>query len=409
MKGKVLSWFVGSLKITIKGCCCERFFNLCAYHGIVLWKLKPLGDNEFTAGILLKNFRKIRPLAKKCHVRIQIVKKSGFPFFCLQCRKRKPLFFSAAMAFALLFALSLFIWDIRIEGNREVTDEQITDYLTGQGIVQGRLKNSVDYKELASSLRAYFPELTWVSVKLEGTRLLIQLQENADPILQEEGEYGPSDLVSDVEGTVTRIITRSGTPAVKAGDQVKKGDLLVSGRVELVNDAAEVYGYQYTAADADVYVLSATKYQDEVSFDRQEKVYSGGETSRILLKFGSFSLGIPFFEIPYKQYDTVKEDRQLRLMENFYLPVYFSKITVREYETIDKTWTFGQAKARLEANLENFLKKIQEKGVQIFQNDVKIETADSLCRACGTIYLIEKAGRRVLIEEEPLTPETESE
>lgn len=198
------------------------------------------------------------------------------------------------MAFALLFVLSLFIWDIRIEGNREVTDEQITDYLTDRGIVQGRLKNSVDYKELASSLRAYFPELTWASVKLEGTRLLIQLQENTDPVLQEEGEYGPSDLVSDVEGTVTRIITRSGTPAVKAGDQVKKGDLLVSGRVELVNDAAEVYGYQYTAADADVYVLTATKYQDEVSFDRQEKVYSGGETSRILLKFGSFSLGIPF-------------------------------------------------------------------------------------------------------------------
>ena len=111
------------------------------------------------------------------------------------------------MAFALLFVLSLFIWDIRIEGNREVTDEQITDYLTDRGIVQGRLKNSVDYKELASSLRAYFPELTWVSVKLEGTRLLIQLQENTDPVLQEEGEYGPGDLVSDVEGTVTRIIT----------------------------------------------------------------------------------------------------------------------------------------------------------------------------------------------------------
>ena len=56
MKGRILSWFVGSLKITIRGYCCERFFNLCAYHGIVLWKLKPLGENEFTAGISLKNF-----------------------------------------------------------------------------------------------------------------------------------------------------------------------------------------------------------------------------------------------------------------------------------------------------------------------------------------------------------------
>ena len=93
MKGRVLSWFVGSLKITIRGYCCERFFNLCAYHGIVLWKLKPLGENEFTAGISLKNFRKIRPLAKKCHVRIQVVKKKRLSFFLPAVQKTQTAVF----------------------------------------------------------------------------------------------------------------------------------------------------------------------------------------------------------------------------------------------------------------------------------------------------------------------------
>ena len=61
-----------------------------------------------------------------------------------------------------------------------------------------------------------------------------------------------------------------------------------------------------------------------------------------------------------------------------------------------------QAKKQAQNNLDNFLKKFQEKGVQIFQNDVKIETTDSICIAQGTIYLIEKAGKRVdtEIEEE---------
>lgn len=85
-------------------------------------------------------------------------------------------------------------------------------------------------------------------------------------------------------------------------------------------------------------------------------------------------------------------------MENFYLPVFFSRITLREYEIADKTWTPAQGKQQAESNLNNFLKKIQEKGVQIFQNNVKIETTDSVCTAKGTLALIEKAGKRVDIQ-----------
>lgn len=394
MKGKIISWFRGTVRLRVWGNLCQRFFNLCAFHGISLWNLEPLGEDEYLLSISLKNFWKIRPLARKCRIRLQVVKKCGLPFLLYRYRHRKPLFFSIMLAFVMIFSLSLFIWDIRIEGNLSVTDERIMDYLTNQGITQGRLKSSVDYKGLAASLREYFPELTWVSVKLEGTRLMIQLQENTDTNLLEEGEYEPSDLVSNVNGVVTRIITRSGTPMVKAGDQVQEGDLLVSGCVELINDSAEVYGYRYVAADADIYVQTSLEYEDEIPFLHSEKVYSGKETSRILLEFGSFHLGIPFFHISYKQYDTLRENRQLRIMENFYLPVYFSRITVREYEIVDKTWTSDQAKAQAQANLDYFLKKIQEKGVQIFQNDVKIEASDSLCRASGTLLLIEKAGVR---------------
>ena len=39
---------------------------------------------------------------------------------------------------------------------------------------------------------------------------------------------------------------------VHVGDQVKKGDILVSGRIEVCNDAKEVVEYQYEQADADI-------------------------------------------------------------------------------------------------------------------------------------------------------------
>ena len=48
-------------------------------------------------------------------------------------------------------------------------------------------------------------------------------------------------------------MTRTGIPQVHVGDTVKKGDILVSGRVEIVNDSKEVIGYQYCHADADIF------------------------------------------------------------------------------------------------------------------------------------------------------------
>ena len=43
-------------------------------------------------------------------------------------------------------------------------------------------------------------------------------------------------------------MTRKGTPSVWAGAEVKKGQILVSGRMDLTDDAGEVTGYRYTQA-----------------------------------------------------------------------------------------------------------------------------------------------------------------
>lgn len=396
MKGKFLSWIRGSVRIRIAGGFCERFLNLCAYHDIHLWNLQP-AENGYEAGMSLNNFRRLKPLARKCHIRIRILEKSGLPFFLFRNRKRKVLFLSLFAAFLLVFSLSFFIWDIEIMGNLSVTDEKIMDYLRKERIHQGVLKSSLDYKQLAADLRQFFPEITWISVKLQGTRLLIDMKENED-VLEGMEETVPGSLLSDVDGIIVRMVTRAGTPVVSVGAEVKKGDLLVSGIVELINDSGEVYGYQYVAADADIYVKTSISYQDSVERKQIKKLYTGNVTSRSLLKVGSLSIGIPFLGNSYEQYDCVTEGKQLRLMENFYLPVFFSRFTLREYRMTWQICSPGEAEEQLKTNLEKFLEKIQQKGVQIFQNNVKIETTDSVSTAKGDIYLIRKAGRRTALE-----------
>lgn len=51
------------------------------------------------------------------------------------------------------------------------------------------------------------------------------------------------DLIATCDGVITQIITRKGIPLVHVGDQVKKGDILVSGRLETKNDSRKLSAY----------------------------------------------------------------------------------------------------------------------------------------------------------------------
>ena len=58
-----------------------------------------------------------------------------------------------------------------------------------------------------------------------------------------------------------------------SGIRWKKGDILVSGRIEVCNDAKEVVEYQYEQADADIRADTQTEYEDEISTYYEEKRY----------------------------------------------------------------------------------------------------------------------------------------
>ena len=95
-------------------------------------------------------------------------------------------------------------------------------------------------------------------------------------------------------------------------------------------------------------------------------------------------------------------------MDNFYLPVYLRKFTVKAYNNQEIQYTTDEAEQILGSNLEYFMKKLEEKGLQIFENDVKIECNEMSAHATGTLTLGEPAFQPVAvghIEEELLQHE----
>ena len=251
----LVKYFRGYLLVRLNGYSPERFLNLCSNHNILIWNLSSSGAS-YEFNISIAGYRKLKPLLKKTKTRVVILQKNGFPFFLYRYRKRKLFFAGIVFGAGFLLYLTTFIWLIDINGNSLITDASILTFLEENGASFGSRKASIDCSALEEALRSAYDDVIWASVRLNGTKMTIDLQENlitgkdeGESAVKPEGAY---DLTAEKDGVITSIITRNGTPAVRAGSEVKAGDLLVGSRLDIYNDSNEVCESIYVTADADI-------------------------------------------------------------------------------------------------------------------------------------------------------------
>lgn len=385
-----LKFLKGYVVIHLSGYSPERFLNLCSRHQIVLWGLRSVGT-EYEMCISIGGFRKLRPLVHKTKTKVVILERHGLPFVLYRYRSRKLFAAGAAGGLVLLYALSLFIWNIHVEGNYSLSDEVILDYLESEQIVHGMAKKKIHGEEIEAKLREHFPEITWTSAEVKGTRLIIHVQENEDAVQESIPRDEPADLTASKSGTVVSMIVRSGTPQVAEGDEVQKGDLLVGSRVEILDDAGESANVYYVHADADIRIRQTERYESSFSMQYIKKVYTGNKRTTLYLILGNrrFDFWLPG-KSSYGQSDFMTSEFPLKITENFYLPVILGKQTEREYIPTDTRYTKEEAADRAKEELSLFFEKLSIKGLQIIENNVKIEINGDLCTAAGD-YLLEES------------------
>ncbi|RGZ01493.1 sporulation protein YqfD [Clostridium sp. AM58-1XD] len=283
--------------------------------------------------------------------------------------------------FIFLYSMSLFIWDIEIYGNSRYSSDTLMDFLESQNIRYGMMAGTVSCESLESAMRSEFSEITWVSAQVSGTRLLVKIKENEVLSSIPVRDTSPCDIVAEKGGTITKMIVRQGTPAVRPGDTVEAGQILVSGIVTVTDDSQTVVAEHPVHADADIRARTISEEEKTFHSWRKVEAYTGKKKTGLFLKafHSSFSLIPPSDLIPGKQkkenlpWKFTMEEQQARLFDNFYLPFYWGKITGKEYETYERPYTADE-KERLKVEVNSqFLEKLGEKGVQIIGNNVRIQ------------------------------------
>lgn len=380
-----MKYFQGYVYVHLTGYAPERFLNLCGNRDILIWNLTPCEDG-YCFCISVKGFKNLKPILKKTKTRVRIQKKAGMPFTAFRYRKRKVFGVGVFLFGILLYYLSGFVWNIEVNGNSYLSEEVILDFLKEENSAFGAKKSGISCGQLEESLRSRYSEVIWTSIKIYGTKMTVDIQEN---LLPEENYVQADDTVYDIvaakDGVITNMITRNGTPLVAAGAEVKKGDILVSGRLEIQNDDGEVNQYLYHSSDADITAEVVYEYREVIEADYTDEVLTGNTSTNYKLQFFNTIAGNPFFKTKYEDYSVVTDTRQLHFTDNFYLPVYFIKQTYQEYEKVKKTYTEDEIRQIATKNLSNYLTDLEEKGIQIIEKNVIIEKKGKKYVVSGTI------------------------
>lgn len=390
---RILRFLRGYVKIRIKGYSPERFLNLCSHHQIDIWGLQPC-QNSYEMYVKLKDFRKIRPIVRKTRTKVVLVERFGMPFFITRCRSRTWFLTGAVLCMFLLMFYTSFIWDIHFEGNEKWTDEVLLQFLEQEKITPAMPKGKVDCADIVRKIRQKYDDIVWVSASIDGSRLKIQIKENEDTFQEVQKEEKPCDLIAEQDGVITKMVTRSGVPMVHVGDSVKQGDILVSGRIEVCNDAKEVVEYQYQQADADIQADTQTEYEDKISTYYEEKRYQDKKRVQFFVEYKNweFHLGSVKNSFPKKEQYVMR--RQVTLGENFHLPLFYGMKVAKSYEIKEKRYTNTEIQKKLSENFKQFSKEFEEKGIQIQENSVKIHIGEKSAVAKGTLYLNEDIGKK---------------
>lgn len=388
----------------VKGEQTLRFVNLCRNNGIELRHLIRK-ENAIQMEIDAKNFKKLRPLVRKTHVKIHILNRQGPAFFFYRHKKRWWFLIGAAACAGIIYVLSLFIWQIDIDGNSKYTEALILQALAQMNVKTGCRKSEIDLPGIEEELRIMYNEITWVSASITGTKLQIELREG-NLKTSEVSESGPADLMADEDAVITNLVVRQGTAAVHYGDEVKKGDVLIEGRVFIYNEDETLKKVDYLTADGDIY----GRYQHiyEKNYRRKHEVREYKEKTWMILALEAYGkrIQVPDWQGVFRK--TSDGDRMevwswskhFRLTPTFYLPLAVQYTEYVPYRNTIQNYTDDNLKTMAAKDLEKYLNELEKKGVQIISNSVTISLDADGGHVKGTLILDGPIGKEVPISSE---------
>lgn len=328
---RLFRFLSGYVVFSGKGGFPERFINLCSMNRISLW------DAKSSSGILhaktsIKGYKQLRQCAKRSGMRIRIEKKCGLPFILAPYIKRKGLFAGIVLSAVITALLSSTVWTTEVLGNEKFTREQIIEIAEHYGVRKGVFRHTLDLKDIRSSIKAQVDGISWFSVIVDGSHILLHVSET-DGTTEIIDNKKTCNIVSGIDGEVLKIEAQQGTPAVLPGNAVTKGDLLISG-VSEKNDGSVYFTHARGTA------IIRTEYLHEVILPTTIDTKKSTEVKKHFT-LSIFGLNIPLFLKPSE--DFIRQDNRFISYKGTILPIGIIQNKYTQFNVSPLTLTSSQS------------------------------------------------------------------
>ncbi len=311
--------------------------------------------------IHLDDFEILQHLLRQQRCPFHVQRRQGIPFTVSAVKRRKGLWLGGFFSLALLYLLFSFLWSYEVSGNVQYSDAHMIALVQEYGVLPGSRIDKFDYDVLEQQIILDHPEFVWVQLQPNGTTLEITVKER---LPDEKTERQQGSIVAESDGKITELLIFRGTPLVKQGDWVKKGQILIGGwdypdrqRDNSGNFAPAGEPFAVRAKG----VIRGEKEQRAIgscALEERSLQSTGNEKKQYALAWQGFQFVLwgPK-ESPYQYSYQHTKQHSLLQWQQFYLPVYI-KTTVFE-EKILQQRTYTREEAYLVA-LERARKRLQE-------------------------------------------------
>lgn len=382
MKSNLWNYLLGYVKINIEGLSLEKFLNLTAKKNIRCYDVFRNSSTSIECYVVKQDFAKLRKVLRDSRSKLTVKEKIGLPFILNPFKKRKTLLIGAVAFIIALFVSSQFIWQIEVEGNHELNSEEIISYLHGAAKI-GNYKKNIDLNEIKRAVELGNKKIAWSGVRLYGTKLIINVVESIDEpqILQDE-DYS-CNIIASKDAQITQIITENGIEAATVGQNIKKGETIISGilpeemnaPLRYTNARGTVKGKVWYSASAFIAKKSIVKVRSQKSEQILTVDFLGQQYTK---------------EPAFKDFESEKINENN--IENFFIPIYIK--TERIYELVDseKELTQQEMKQMSAQNaLQDVLRYVPD-GAEITYRDVQYSVDENGVTAVYVVEAIEEIG-----------------
>lgn len=234
-KSKQSSFISHWVRIRIEGFALEKLISKAIAKGVEFRNIIYEGETSVLLSVSYEGFRIFKDLARNRY-RITLIKEGGSAPAVRHFLKQRVMI-AGILVFILFFATqSMFIREVNIVGCQRIDESQVLECARKAGLKKGGFVN-FDADKVQQSIYENFDDAVWVKVGVAGGYAEIQIVESQSATQysreQLDKEKKPCNLVADVDCYIERVYTLRGVSMVETGDFVKKGGILISGKIPL--------------------------------------------------------------------------------------------------------------------------------------------------------------------------------